>query len=77
MRLKDQVAIVTGAGRNIGEDICRLYVKKARKSPWSIWIQGAAAVLRPTSIRRILAKRFRSYAMCRHRRRSTAWCRRW
>jgi len=26
MRLKDQVAIVTGAGRNIGEDICKLFV---------------------------------------------------
>jgi NAD(P)-dependent dehydrogenase (short-subunit alcohol dehydrogenase family) len=28
MRLKDQVAIVTGAGRNIGEDICKLYVQE-------------------------------------------------
>ena len=28
MRLKDQVAIVTGAGRNIGEDICRLFVQE-------------------------------------------------
>src|SRR4029450_4405085 len=31
MRLKDQVAIVTGAGRNIGEDICRLYVQEGAK----------------------------------------------
>jgi 3-oxoacyl-[acyl-carrier protein] reductase len=31
MRLKDQVAIVTGAGRNIGEDVCKLYVKEGAK----------------------------------------------
>lgn len=28
MRLKDQVAIVTGAGRNIGEDISKLFVEE-------------------------------------------------
>jgi NAD(P)-dependent dehydrogenase (short-subunit alcohol dehydrogenase family) len=27
MRLKDQVAVVTGAGRNIGEDSCKLFVE--------------------------------------------------
>ena len=31
MRLKDQVAIVTGAGRNIGEDICKLFVHEGAK----------------------------------------------
>src|ERR671922_1457739 len=31
MRLKDQVAIVTGAGRNIGEAICKLYVQEGAK----------------------------------------------
>jgi NAD(P)-dependent dehydrogenase (short-subunit alcohol dehydrogenase family) len=31
MRLRDQVAIVTGAGRNIGEDICKLYVQEGAK----------------------------------------------
>jgi 3-oxoacyl-[acyl-carrier protein] reductase len=31
MRLKDQVAIVTGAGRNIGEDISRLFVEEGAK----------------------------------------------
>lgn len=31
MKLKDQVAIVTGAGRNIGEDICKLYVQEGAK----------------------------------------------
>jgi 3-oxoacyl-[acyl-carrier protein] reductase len=31
MRLKDQVAIVTGAGRNIGENVCKLYVKEGGK----------------------------------------------
>jgi NAD(P)-dependent dehydrogenase (short-subunit alcohol dehydrogenase family) len=31
MRLKDQVAIVTGAGRNIGEDVCKLYVREGAK----------------------------------------------
>jgi NAD(P)-dependent dehydrogenase (short-subunit alcohol dehydrogenase family) len=31
MRLKDQVAIVTGAGRNIGEDICKLFVQEGAK----------------------------------------------
>ena len=31
MRLKDQVAIVTGAGRNIGEDVCKLYVEEGAK----------------------------------------------
>jgi NAD(P)-dependent dehydrogenase (short-subunit alcohol dehydrogenase family) len=31
MRLKDQVAIVTGAGRNIGEDISKLFVEEGAK----------------------------------------------
>ena len=31
MRLKDQVANVTGAGRNIGEDICKLFVHEGAK----------------------------------------------
>ncbi len=31
MRLKDQVAIVTGAGRNIGEAICKLIVQEGGK----------------------------------------------
>jgi len=31
MRLKDQVAIVTGAGRNIGEDVSRLFVQEGAK----------------------------------------------
>ena len=31
MRLTDQVAIVTGAGRNIGEDICKLFVQEGAK----------------------------------------------
>jgi NAD(P)-dependent dehydrogenase (short-subunit alcohol dehydrogenase family) len=31
MRLKDQVAVVTGAGRNIGEDICKLFVQEGAK----------------------------------------------
>ncbi|HEY2919324.1 MAG TPA: SDR family oxidoreductase [Candidatus Binatia bacterium] len=31
MRLQNQVAIVTGAGRNIGEEICKLYVQEGAK----------------------------------------------
>ncbi|MGH7811270.1 MAG: SDR family NAD(P)-dependent oxidoreductase, partial [Candidatus Binatia bacterium] len=31
MRLKDQVAIVTGAGRNIGEDVSKLFVDEGAK----------------------------------------------
>jgi 3-oxoacyl-[acyl-carrier protein] reductase len=31
MRLIDQVAVVTGAGRNIGEDICKLFVEEGAK----------------------------------------------
>jgi len=31
MRLKDQVAIVTGAGRNIGEDISKVFVEEGAK----------------------------------------------
>jgi len=31
MRLKNQIAVVTGAGRNIGEDICKLYVQEGAK----------------------------------------------
>src|SRR5262245_18319322 len=31
MRLKDQIAIVPGAGRNIGEDICKLFVAEGAK----------------------------------------------
>jgi 3-oxoacyl-[acyl-carrier protein] reductase len=31
MRLKDQVAIITGAGRNIGEAICKLFVQEGAR----------------------------------------------
>src|SRR5688572_33389704 len=31
MRLKDQVALVTGAGRNIGEYVCKRYAKEGAK----------------------------------------------
>lgn len=31
MRLNDQVAIVTGAGRNIGEEVCKLFVQEGAK----------------------------------------------
>ena len=31
MKLKDQVAIVTGAGRNIGEEIARLFAAEGAK----------------------------------------------
>ena len=31
MRLKDQIAIVTGAGRNIGEDVSKLFVEEGAK----------------------------------------------
>jgi NAD(P)-dependent dehydrogenase (short-subunit alcohol dehydrogenase family) len=31
MRLKDQIAIVTGAGRNIGEDIAKLFAQEGSK----------------------------------------------
>lgn len=31
MRLHKQVAVVTGAGRNIGEDICKLFVQEGAK----------------------------------------------
>jgi 3-oxoacyl-[acyl-carrier protein] reductase len=31
MRLKDQVAIVTGAGRNIGEDVAKLFVQEGAR----------------------------------------------
>jgi len=31
MRLKDQVAIVTGAGRNIGEEIAKLFAAEGAK----------------------------------------------
>ena len=31
MRLQDQIAIVTGAGRNIGEDICKLFAQEGAK----------------------------------------------
>ena len=31
MRLQNQVAIVTGAGRNIGEDISKLFVQEGAK----------------------------------------------
>jgi len=31
MRLKDQVAVVTGAGRNIGEDVAKLFVEEGAK----------------------------------------------
>jgi NAD(P)-dependent dehydrogenase (short-subunit alcohol dehydrogenase family) len=31
MRLKDQVAIITGAGRNIGEDIAKLFAREGAK----------------------------------------------
>ena len=31
MKLKDQVAIVTGAGRNIGEDVSKLFAAEGAK----------------------------------------------
>ena len=31
MRLENQVAIVTGAGRNIGEDVAKLFVQEGAK----------------------------------------------
>ena len=31
MRLQNQIAVVTGAGRNIGEDICKLFVQEGAK----------------------------------------------
>jgi NAD(P)-dependent dehydrogenase (short-subunit alcohol dehydrogenase family) len=31
MRLQNQIAVVTGAGRNIGEDICKLFVREGAK----------------------------------------------
>src|SRR3954465_8288039 len=31
MKLKDQVAIVTGAGRNIGEEVAKLFAKEGAK----------------------------------------------
>ena len=31
MKLRDQVAIVTGAGRNIGEEIARLFAAEGAK----------------------------------------------
>ena len=36
MKLKDQVAIITGAGRNIGEESPKLFAAEgARRSRWS------------------------------------------
>jgi NAD(P)-dependent dehydrogenase (short-subunit alcohol dehydrogenase family) len=31
MRLQNQIAVVTGAGRNIGEDVCKLFVEEGAK----------------------------------------------
>lgn len=31
MRLQNQIAVVTGAGRNIGEDVCKLFVQEGAK----------------------------------------------
>ena len=31
MKLKDQVAVVTGAGRNIGEEIAKLFAAEGAK----------------------------------------------
>lgn len=45
MRLKDQVAIVTGAGRNIGEDICKLFVQEGAKVSVVDLDQGRASAV--------------------------------
>lgn len=31
MRLQNQIAVVTGAGRNIGEDVCKIFVQEGAK----------------------------------------------
>jgi NAD(P)-dependent dehydrogenase (short-subunit alcohol dehydrogenase family) len=43
MRLKEQIAIVTGAGRNIGEDICKLFVDEGANVAVVDIDQGRAA----------------------------------
>ena len=43
MKLKDQVAIVTGAGRNIGEEIAKLFAAEGAKVAVVDWTSRAAS----------------------------------
>ena len=78
MRLKDQIAIVTGAGRNIGEDISKLFVEEGAKVAIVDLDPGRGrAVAAAINAKSPGQGRSRSSATLPRLRRSTAWCRPW
>jgi len=51
MKLADQIAIITGAGRNIGEETAKLFAAEGARSPSSIWTAGGLTRSRAPSSR--------------------------
>ena len=71
MRLQNQIAVVTGAGRNIGEDVCKLFVREGAKVAVVDLDREEATALLTRLMRRSRALLYRSCATSRQPLRSS------
>jgi len=74
MRLENQVAIVTGAGRNIGEDVAKLFVQEGAKVAVVDLDPGAAAASPRNQCDESGQSHFRSVRTWRRQVPSIRWC---